>query len=107
LTYWEKEDKALEGKGALVFDYRNQKIYVSLSPRAEIEVINDLISKWNAISLQKYKAVTFISYDKKGEVIYHTDCMMTLLNEHAVISITSIMDKKMRKNVILELSNPP
>lgn len=30
LSCWEAEDEALEGKGSLVFDYRNQKIYCSL-----------------------------------------------------------------------------
>jgi hypothetical protein len=51
--------------------------------------------------------VTFTSYDKKGEIIYHTDCMMTLLGKHAVIAYTCIKDKKERKNVALQLSNPP
>ena len=40
---WEKKDLALEGKGSLVFDYRNQKIYCALSPRACKEVVDDLI----------------------------------------------------------------
>jgi hypothetical protein len=30
LSSWEQEGEALEGKGSLVFDYRNQKIYCSL-----------------------------------------------------------------------------
>jgi len=34
LSHWERKGLALEGKGALVFDYRNQKMYCSLSPRA-------------------------------------------------------------------------
>jgi hypothetical protein len=33
--------------------------------------------------------------------------MLTLLNDHAVISITSIKSKKERKRVIVELCNPP
>jgi len=32
---------------------------------------------------------------------------MTLLYDHAVISVTAIKDKKQRKRVLLELSNPP
>lgn len=32
---------------------------------------------------------------------------MTLLYDHAVISVTAIRDKKLRKKVLLELSNPP
>ncbi len=33
--------------------------------------------------------------------------MLTLLSEHAVVALTCVKDKKERKNLILELSNPP
>jgi len=98
---------ALEGKGSVVFDYRNQKLYCTISPRAVKEVIDDLIDQWNKISLRPYRSVTFTSYDRKGQVIYHTDCMLTLLSEHAVIALTCISNKKERKKTMLELSNPP
>ncbi len=98
---------ALEGKGSLVYDYRNQKIYCALSPRACKNVVDDLIQKWNKISKRPYKAVTFTAHDRKGNIIYHTDCMMTLLHDHAVVSMTTVKNKKERKNLVLELSNPP
>jgi len=35
LSHWEKKKGlSLEGKAALIFDYRNQKMYCSLSPRS-------------------------------------------------------------------------
>lgn len=77
------------------------------SPRASKEVLDNLILRWNEISKRPYRAVTFQSYDRKGNIIYHTDCMMTLLNDHAVVCVTTIKDKKERKNLMLELSNPP
>jgi len=40
-------------------------------------------------------------------VIYHTDCMLTLLSEHAVVCITTVKNKKERKKLCLELCNPP
>lgn len=33
--------------------------------------------------------------------------MMTLLHDHAVVCITAISSKKERRNLILELCNPP
>jgi len=33
--------------------------------------------------------------------------MLTLLSDHAVVAFTCIRDKKERKNLMLELSNPP
>jgi len=59
LTHWEAQGLALEGKGSVVFDYRNQKIYVATSQRACQEVIDDLIEQWNKISIRPYRAVTF------------------------------------------------
>lgn len=49
------------------------------SPRACKEVIDDLIDNWNKISKRPYRAITFTASDRKGNVIYHTDCMLTLL----------------------------
>ena len=51
--------------------------------------------------------MTFTSFDRKGNIIYHTDCMMTLLHDHAVVCITTIKDKKERKHLMVELTNPP
>lgn len=65
------------------------------------------MNEWNKISKSPYRAVTFESYDSKGQLIYHTDCMMTLLYDHAVLSVMAIRDKKQRKSVTLELTNPP
>jgi hypothetical protein len=59
------------------------------------------------LSIAPYKTVTWTSFDRVGNVIYHTDCMMTLLNEHAVLCVTAIKNKKERKKVVLELCNPP
>ena len=97
----------MEGKGSLVYDYRNQKVYCALSPRACKDVIDDLIVQWNKISKRPYRAVTFTAHDRKGNVIYHTDCMMTLLHDHAVLCMTTLKNKKERKNLVVELSNPP
>ena len=77
------------------------------SPRASIEVVDDLIEQWNKLSKRPYRAVTFTSYDRKGNMIYHTDCMLTLLHDHAVVCLTTLTNKKERKHLMLELTNPP
>jgi len=66
------------------------------SPRADKEVLEELMAKWNQIASKPYKTVTFSSYDRNGNVIYHTDCMMTLLHDHAVICLEAIKIKKER-----------
>ena len=66
LTHFEQENKALEGKGSLVMDHRNHRFYCSLSTRSNIDVINELLRKWNAISKVEYRAVTFTSVDQNS-----------------------------------------
>jgi hypothetical protein len=66
-----------------------------------------MVEQWNKISARPYKAVTFTAYDRKGNNIYHTDCMLTLLHDHAVVCVTTIKDKRERKRLMLELTNPP
>jgi hypothetical protein len=78
---------------------------IDRSPRADKEVVEELLAKWNQIACKPYKAVTFSSYDRNGNVIYHTDCMMTLLHDHAVICLDAIKNKKERENVILGLTS--
>jgi len=83
LTHFEDEGKALEGKGSIVFDHRNRNFYTALSNRSHIDVVNELVSKFNDIAVDSdyhpYKAVTFEAKDQRGDIIYHTDCLMTLL----------------------------
>ena len=43
-------------------------------------------------------------YDKLKEPIYHTNVAMSLLKDHAVICLESIIDLEQRKNTIKELS---
>jgi hypothetical protein len=95
----------LEGKGPVIFDYRNTKMYCSISQRASREVLDDLIAEWNKISLRPYRAVAFESFDKDGNIIYHTDCMMTLLHDHAVLCVEAIEDEKEKERVISELTD--
>lgn len=84
LTYYESENKALEGTGSIVFDHDNHVLYISLSPRSDITVLNHLIKEID------YQAVTFISHDKTGHTIYHTNVMMSIGKKFAVICKESI-----------------
>ncbi len=65
--------------------------YKYSSQRSCIEVVNDLVEQWNKLSKRPYKAVTFTSADPTGDVIYHTDCMLTLLYDHVVICVSAVI----------------
>ncbi|MCB1148562.1 MAG: amidinotransferase [Chlamydiia bacterium] len=79
LTHFEAQGKALEGTGSLVLDRENKIAYASLSPRTNREVL-DVFCK--ALG---YTPVTFTSVDEKGELIYHTNVIMSVGSRFAVL----------------------
>jgi hypothetical protein len=110
LSVFEKQNKYLELKGALVTDWENGKIYCNISERANEEVFDYMIEELNRIAAKtgegKIRGIKFRGYDQNGENIYHTDCMMTLLSSHAVLCTEAIRDEDEREMVIRELTDP-
>jgi len=97
LTYFEKYNKSLEGTGSLVLDHQNNIAYASLSPRTNIDVLDEF-SK-----ISGYKVITFESHDKNDKLIYHTNVMMSVGADFAVVCSDSIKDKQKRALVINSL----
>jgi len=97
LTHYAKNNNALEGTGSLVLDRVHHVAFVSLSPRTDKEVVNDFCGQLD------YQAVFFHSYDQEGTLIYHTNVMMSIGIEFAVICADSITDEKKREEVLAEL----
>jgi hypothetical protein len=108
LTHFEDEGKALEGKGAIVFDHRNRKFYTARSNRSHVDVISELVRKWNEIcidgSINPYEAVTFEAKDGRGDVIYHTDCLMSLHGGHALVCLDALQDQRERSALVQALT---
>lgn len=98
LTHFEKTNKALEGTGSLVLDRQNKMAYSSLSSRTDIEVLKEF-SK-----ISEYKFIAFESQDKKNNLIYHTNIMMSVGDEFAVVCTDSIKSQQEKETVINSLS---
>ena len=111
LTHFENDNMALEGKGAIVHDHRNRCFYIAKSNRAHVPVIDYLVEKWNAICVdgdtKPYKAITFDAKDRHGDVIYHTDCLMTVHEKHAFVCISAIPDLDQRAAIVNSLTTGP
>ncbi len=45
LSFYERENKALEGTGSLVLDKKNKIAFAALSPRTHLEVLNDFANQ--------------------------------------------------------------
>ncbi|SFZ90983.1 hypothetical protein SAMN05428642_1011311 [Flaviramulus basaltis] len=99
-TSAEEEGIFLEGTGSLILDRVNGKAYCALSPRADEDLFIEFCEDF------EYTPVIFTSNQTVNGVrkaIYHTNVMMCLGETFAVICLSSIDDKKERKNVISHL----
>ena len=102
IDYTSAEDEGifLEGTGSLLLDRVNRKAYCSLSARADEEMMIEFCEDF------EYTPVIFKAYQTVGEErlpIYHTNVMMALGEDYAVICLDSIDDKKEAKNVLNHL----
>jgi len=90
---FEEQGSCLEGTGSLVLDHVNRVAYVSLSNRSNPKVIQRFADDFD------YEAVMFASVDLTGQPIYHTNVMMCVGSEFAMVGLTMIPNKPERKQV--------
>jgi hypothetical protein len=101
-TSAEFENMFLEGTGSLLLDRANRKAYCALSPRADEDLLIEFCEDF------EYTPIIFSAYQTfNGErlKIYHTNVMMCLAEDFAVICLDCIDDKSARNNVIKSLKN--
>jgi hypothetical protein len=96
----ELEGVFLEGTGSIALDRMNRKAYCALSPRADEDLFIEFCEDF------EYSPVIFTAnqtVEGKRLAIYHTNVMMCLAENFAVICLDTIDDKKERKNVVKHL----
>ena len=86
----EEEERYLEGTGSLVLDHFNRVAYASLSQRTHAELVKQFCHDFG------YEGVTFRSATRDGRPIYHTNVMMCLGSEFALIGLEMITDRAER-----------
>ena len=99
-TDFEKHNKYLEGTGSLVLDREHKICYAATSIRTDKDVVKKFCKDFG------YRSVFFTAnQDVNGErrPIYHTNVMMCIADNFAVICLESIDDKEERKYVIESL----
>lgn len=99
-TSAEEEGLFLEGTGSLVLDRVNRKAYCALSQRADEDLLIEFCEDF------EYTPVIFTAYQTvagKRLPIYHTNVMMCMAEDFAVICLDCIDDAKERKNVVNHL----
>ena len=97
LTTHEERNEFLEGTGSLVLDRCNRIAYACFSSRTHPDALAEF-----AIRLD-YEIVAFDAVDRSGDPIYHTNVMMNVGEQLAVICDASIADDAQRQAVIQRL----
>ena len=79
LTGWEEKGEFLESTGSMVLDRRSGIAYACRSPRTSGKVLDEFCHEMG------YKAILFSAVDHDGSPIYHTNVMMSVGDEYAVV----------------------
>jgi len=93
LTHYEEEGKFLEGTGSMVLDRAGRIVYACRSPRTNEEVLRDFCESLG------YSPLMFDASDAGGRQIYHTNVMMHIGSDTAVVCMESIGDAEERARV--------
>jgi hypothetical protein len=79
LSPFEAQSRYLEGTGSLVLDRVNRIAYACLSPRTDPDVLGEFSVRLD------YEVIAFRATDNQGLPIYHTNVMLSLGAEFAVV----------------------
>lgn len=96
-TDWEAKGAYLEGTGSLLLDRQNKIAYAAISERTMPNVLEDFCDEagFDAVTFHALQTV-----DGKRLPIYHTNVMMCLGEEFAVVCLDSIDDLEERENLV-------
>jgi len=97
-TTYDADSLFLEGTGSMIIDHENKIIYACLSARTNKTLLEQFAQAHG------YTAVSFHSTDDKGVEVYHTNVIMHLGADYAVICLESIKDGTERKQVVDSLT---
>ena len=93
LTHYEEEGLFLEGTGSMVLDRVNKIAYACESPRTNRTVLEDFCKQLG------YSPVLFKAVGADGTEIYHTNVMMHVGTDVAVVCLEAIQDEAQRTEV--------
>jgi hypothetical protein len=97
LSAHEEDGHYLEGTGSMVLDRVNRIAYACLSSRTQLDPLGDFAQR------MEYDVVAFDAVDRNGVPIYHTNVMMNVGEDLAVICAEAIPREEQREAVLQRL----
>ncbi len=94
---WEQSAIFLEGTGAMVLDHIERIAYTARSNRANQQALELFCKEFN------YTPIIFDACDDQGITVYHTNVMMCVGSDFALIGATMISSSTERAKVMLQL----
>lgn len=98
-TKYESDNLFLEGTGSMIMDHGSKIIYACTSPRTNEEVLKEFAQKHG------YTVFSFHAEDEKGVEIYHTNVIMHLGEDYAIICLDSVTNNTERHALTKLLSD--
>lgn len=96
-SLWEEIDCYLEGTGVMVLDHVHRIAYVCRSGRADEQLLDLFCVE------QGYRPVVFDATDRHGVPIYHTNVMMSVGEQVAIVALETVRDPAQRERLVREL----
>jgi len=94
----EYDNLFLEGTGAMVFDNAERVAYVAASHRADPVILERFCTAFG------YEPMVFPTADATGRPIYHTNVLMSVATDYALICLDAIADARRRDEVAQRLA---
>lgn len=87
----------LEGTGSMIFDRENRIAYACISERTNEQLFLEFCTNHN------WQPIFFDAFDRNGKAIYHTNVMMSVGVDFAVVCLESIKNTVQRNKLIEQL----
>ena len=100
-SYYGNQELYLEGTGSMILDRENKICYAAISDRTNKNIVNDFCNQLN------FKPILFTSnQDVRGKrlAIYHTNVMMCITTNFAIVCLDSI-DCNEEKDRVIDILN--
>ena len=98
LSHHEANGHYLEGTGSMVLDRVNRIAYACLSSRTQLDALGDFAQRMD------YEVVAFDAVDRDGVPIYHTNVLMNIGEQVAVVCGEAISSDEQREAVLERIS---
>lgn len=96
----EHDDVFLEGTGAMVLDHLTRIAYTARSNRANPVALERFCTNFG------YEPMAFDAADEDGVPVYHTNVMMCIGTDIALVGLDMIIDARRRAEVVDRLASP-